>query len=258
MTIEISRYRGAAAALGAALLLLWGTGPCLAGEYGRLADELAQNAKKHGLNRLAISGFSAEGPAGDGAAGEAQRLLSEALFKLPELGVMDAQVLEKLKERGRRWAQVLVKGRVYGTGTGLVLVVKTISTRSGRQLAIMQINIREAPQSPVPADLRDAPGDMKDSACARDLERLREENRAAVDLKARYWAAKVRDPGFSYAGLERAPGSELRDYGTLQRFYELFNAYYDQDGPVVLTEQESSRLKALLEKEAAALRECRG
>ena len=131
MTIKISRYRGA--------------GPCLAGEYGRLAGELARNAKKHGLNRLAISGFTSEGTAGEGA---------------------------------------------------------------------------------------------------------------AVELKARYWAVKVRDPGFSYSGLERAPGSELRDYGTLQRFYELFNAYYYQDGPVVLTEPESSRLKTLLEREAAALREC--
>jgi hypothetical protein len=244
------------AALGAALILLLGIGACFAGEYGRLAAELAGTIKTSGLNRIAISSFSAHGLAGHPAAAEAQRRLSEELFVLPGLGVMDAVVVKKLKERGARWAQVLIKGQVYGTGDGAVLVIKAVSTRSRKQLAILQINIAEAAQSPVPADFRDAPADIKDAACVKSRNQLQEENRAAVDLKARYWAARAREPGFSYSGLAEAPGSELRDYGTLQKFYELFNAYYEQDGPVILTAAERSALTLLMEKEAIVLRDC--
>jgi hypothetical protein len=247
----------AAAAFAAALALLWGPVLCRAGEYERLADELVKTAKTGGVSHLAISDFTAQGKAGQNEAREAQQRLSRALFELPGIGVMDASVLETLKERGRRWAQVLIKGEVYRTKTGVVLVVKTINLRSGRQLATMQINVREDAQSSVPKDFRDAPGDIK-SACAKSLEQLREANKAGVELKARYWAAKVRDPGFSYSGLDNAPGSELRDYATLQKFYKLFNAYYEQAGPVIITRTERSSLNALMGNEARVMGECPG
>lgn len=50
--------------------------------------------------------------------------------------------------------------------TGAVLVAKTIDLRSGRRLATIQISAGEEAQSPVPKDFRDAPGDIKRSACA--------------------------------------------------------------------------------------------
>lgn len=249
------RYWGAVLALAAALALLCGR-PCLGGNYERLADELVKTAKTEGLSRLVMNNFAAQGRAGQEEAREAQLRLSEALFKLPGIGVMDATVLEKLKERGRRWAQVLIKGEVYSTETGAVLVVKTIDLRSGRRLAIIQISAGEEAQSPVPKDFRDAPGDIKRSACAEALEQLKDTNIACVELKARYWAARVREPGFSYSGLDSAPGSELRDYATLQKFYTLFNAYYEKDGPIIIPKTERLKLNTLMEKEAMVRNEC--
>lgn len=257
MTTGFSRYRGSAiTAMVAASLFLWSTGPGLAGEYERLAEELLKTSAAHGLSHLAISDFTAHGQAGRDEAAKAQQRLSMALFKLWGMNVMDASLLEKLKERGRRWTQVLVRGRVYRTETGAILVVKMINFRSGLELGTMQIDIREDTQNSLPKDFRDAPGDMKNAACAKSLEQLLDANRAGVELKARYWAARVREPGFSYHSLDRVPGGELGDYATLQKFYELFNGYYAQDGPVILTEAERSWLNALLKTEAEVLREC--
>ena len=245
------------AAFGAALLLLCSAAPCFAGEYERAAGQLAKAAGEKGFNRLAISSFTSREEAAPGEAAAAQQRLSETLYSLPGVGVMDASVLEQMRERGRLWAQVLVRGQVYRTGAGLFLVVKTFDLSIGRPMGVMQINAGPE-RNDFPKDLRDAPRDVKDPACRRAAGELRSANLSAVDAKARYWAARAREPGFSYAGLDRAPGSELKDYATQQKFYALLNAYYAQDAPVTLTDEEQAGLEALMEREAAFRRDCPG
>ena len=247
--------RFAVAALGAALLRLCSAAPCFAGEYERAAGQLVKAAGERGFNRLAISSFTARDQAAPGEAAQAQQRLSETLYSMPGVGVMDAPVLEKMRERGRLWAQVLVRGQVYRTSAGLFLVIKTFDLSTGRPMGIMQINAGVEPDN-FPRDLRDAPGGLKDSACAKASDELLTANLAAVDQKARYWAARAREPGFSYSGLDRAPGSELKDYATQQKFYALLNDYYGQDAPVTLTPAERTGLKELMEKETAFRRDC--
>jgi len=254
-TISFS-YPKVMTALAAALALLCGPGPCPASEYTRLADELAKTARTAGLNHMAVCDFTAQGQAGHGAARDAQQQLTKALFELPLISVMDASVLKNLKERGQLWAQVLVTGTVYKTETGTALVAKLTNPRSGAQILIRQIDIEGEARSPAPRDLRDAPRDTKTPVCVRLHERLEAANRAAVELKSRYWAAKTREPGLSYAKLTGAPGSELRKYATLQQFHKLLNSYYEQDAPVTLTKAERSSLRTLSKLEAAVLSAC--
>lgn len=255
MRTRLLNYQAAVCALAMALALVCAPPLCPAGEFETLAGELAKISGQAGYNRLAINEFSAQEPAGLGQSRTAQQLLSAALFKIPGLGVMDAAVLEKIQGRSRRWAQVLVKGAVYGSADGDVLVLKATDLRSGRQLAALQISLRAEARG-YPADLRDSPAEANDMACAKELERLKEANTGSVELKARYWAARIREPGFSYAGLAAAPGSELRDYATLQKFYTLFNAYYDQEGPVIITAAERAALEQLIEKEHQVKTKC--
>lgn len=222
---------------------------CRAGDFEKLAAGLAGTAMQANASRLAVAEFTAQAEEGRAGADAARRRLCGELFKQPGLGVMDAAVLEQLNERGRLWAQLLVKGEVYGAGAGAMLVLKTYDLRSGRPLSTVQLELREESPGRVPEDLRDAPGDPARSACARAAEEVRGANAALVELKARYWAAKVREPGFSYTRLSSRPGSELKDYATFQKFYQLFNAYYDQAGPVTLTAAERTKVGALLRQE---------
>ena len=53
---------------------------------------------------------------------------------------------------------------------------------------------------------------------------------SALELKARYWASRLRDPDFSIKGLSRNPGAEVRSLLLRQELYarirELYHAGY--------------------------------
>lgn len=252
-------YAGLAlAALVPAAAFFWSSGPLRADEYRKLAYGLSNSLKPMGLNRLAISDFLARGELPPEEAAYAQRQLSEALFEEPGIGIMDVSVLKKISGRGQLWPHVLIKGEVYPTETGLAVVVKVLNFRTGGLIRTMQIEtggIKEAGRRS--AAFRDVVSGEKSQACVRLLRQVREENRTGVELKARYWAAKVREPDFSYSELDHVPGGEFTDYRTRQKFYELINAYYEQDRPVILTEQELAGVAALHAREAAAREACR-
>lgn len=226
-----------------------------AADFGGAALHLAGSAARQSLNRFSIEAFEAVQPAAPEIAAEAQLLLSEALFGLAGVGVMDAAVLSNLGARGRIWGQVVVRGAVYRRGNRHVLVARAFKLSSGEGLTTLQLELPERPLGEPPRDLRDAPVSLS-SSCAGESEALRAENRGMVDIKARYWALQARSPGFSYSGLERPPGSELGDYRTLQDFYALSNSYYAQDAPVMLTAEERLRLEKLMRREAAVMRRC--
>ncbi len=59
-----------------------------------------------------------------------------------------------------------------------------------------------------------------------------------LGLKARYWAAKMKEPGFSYANLLSVPGAEIPNPNLRLRFYELLRSWYRQDNTSELTLQE--------------------
>ncbi|MFA6093932.1 MAG: FlgO family outer membrane protein [Elusimicrobiota bacterium] len=77
-----------------------------------------------------------------------------------------------------------------------------------------------------PVFLRDAVSEpVECSGWERRVEQLQESN---LEVKARYWAAQLRDPAFSPKGLTRNPGSDIRSLSMRRDFYarmdELFKA----------------------------------
>ncbi|HBE89092.1 MAG TPA: hypothetical protein DDW67_08145 [Elusimicrobia bacterium] len=95
-----------------------------------------------------------------------------------------------------------------------------------------------------PADLRDAPSSREGALSCSDRKlRLTRLNTELVDDKAGYWAARMREPGFSVAGLTRNPGSEITDPETKVRFYKLLTNYHREGGP----SPDPARLPALME-----------
>ena len=53
-----------------------------------------------------------------------------------------------------------------------------------------------------------------------------------IETKARYWASRLREPGFSIRRLRRNPGSEIRSLSARHEFYarvkQLFDAGYSR------------------------------
>lgn len=217
-----------------------------------LAEQVAAAGTALGVRRYAIEEFRAGDGASQAEAAEAKTGFAQELNDREEAQALDAALLAGLG-RGKAWPQAVVQGTIFGSGEGRTLVIK-IKDRGGRNLMVYQLDMPAG--RPPPPDLRDAPDGM--SACGRRGRALALANRALVDLKARYWAARVRLPGFSYEELAAPPGSELSEYPVIQQFYARLNAYYEQDGPVTLTPGERKQIEALLEKEAAYAAECAG
>lgn len=80
----------------------------------------------------------------------------------------------------------------------------------------------------VPDPFRDA---LNDSPCAgweAEAARLGSET---LHLKARFWAGRLRDPGFNPRSVTRNPGSEIRSVELRREFYALVRSYYDGGTP---------------------------
>ncbi|HNW44457.1 MAG TPA: hypothetical protein PKI19_08125 [Elusimicrobiales bacterium] len=115
----------------------------------------------------------------------------------------------------------------------------------------------EAP-SARPADLRDALSDSSGNSCAARRQRLAGRNAALVDAKARYWALKMKAPGWSGPGLRENPGSEIEAPEVQARFYKLLAGYYKSELPARLEAGELAKVTGLLEAEELFSGECAG
>lgn len=245
-----------AAAIAAGILLLLGLGRLFGGDYADLAGQLSGEARSRGIARIAVLDFSAGGGASPEEAAAAQLALSRELFRIDDAGVMDAAMLERLGDKGKLWPQALVKGGLYADGAGRVLVLKLLEPRSGRTIGAMQARLDPARR--VPADLRDAPAGAETPPCARAEGVLQRLNVKLADLKARYWAERMRTPGFAPGEGETLPGSEIADYPARQQFYLLLNRYYESDGPVALSPDERAAMLKLRAMEDSYAANCAG
>jgi hypothetical protein len=78
-----------------------------------------------------------------------------------------------------------------------------------------------------------------------------------IDLKARYWAARMLEPGFSRASIQRNPGSEIRNMQLRYRFYERLKEYHES-GVEPLGAVESEHLARLETSSRELVERCAG
>ncbi|PIU17963.1 MAG: hypothetical protein COT18_11510 [Elusimicrobia bacterium CG08_land_8_20_14_0_20_59_10] len=179
----------------------------------------------------------------------------------------------------------VVTGTVFPDGDKLKVLARLIELKTGRVLLAVEavagrlphsafdsgFGGMELPEVPFPdlnaewnssgpalprARYRDAPADHDKQSCSGRRRILARLNSELVDAKARYWAIKMKAPGFSRESLKRNPGSEIGDPGVKTKFYELLAAYYHAP---VLMHPESEKLSAvftLLAMEKEVSNEC--
>ena len=80
--------------------------------------------------------------------------------------------------------------------------------------------------------------------------------RSILDAKARYWAAKIKEPDFSYASLTSNPGSEISNPRLRTRFYDLMKAWHRLEFTPKLNPLELKSLTEAEEKILRIMKEC--
>lgn len=281
------------AVLPAALLLLFAAParPSLAaegsGDCRAAAAEILRFARTAGVGRISVLEFTPKGGAEKSEAEYITEELSIHLAGAKKPVLIERAQLEKLLTEARLGVESLggpgpegifsvdavVTGSVFAAGEKLKVMVRLIDVRTG---AVLKAAMAEAdrdwprlPEAPLSAEqfgslpwpapspgFRDAVADKPGPSCEARKRRLAEQNEQLVDAKARYWAARMREPGFTISGLSRNPGTEISDPGTKARFYALLKDYHGAGGAQAPDQDKLASLTALMKEEDQVYNEC--
>jgi TolB-like protein len=226
----------------------------------RLLTQLVRSGKVQVVERANLSRVMSEQQLGRLGA-----LEPAGLKKLGRLLSADAVVTGSFITSGRR---LRLQARLVNVETGLIMAASEAEAdrdeeaRSGwakSWLPTMQVPAPELTVAipPLPGgsmlELRDAPNDEVD--CSQAAERVDALETRVLDLKARYWALKLRE-GLDPKTLKQNPGSTITDPQLKKDFYARLKSWHESDAIPELSTGEVARLVALDGKAFALHREC--
>jgi TolB-like protein len=264
--------------------------PCShAGDFDKLASQLAAGAKAHGRSRIAILPFQVIG----GKGSTSGRIVSERLVGPLMAGgiveVVERSMLETvMREQQLQFSGVVDARSVKEIGkilnvdaviTGTVIALKDDRVEvNARLIDAESAKILFAASTKVEQDWNESlfddaswggsawpavpnfdlatNADAAEWGCMGVPDQIDELERSIIDLKARYWAQKLR-AGLDGASLKKNPGSEIRNTVIRAEFYKTLKVHMSAAEPE-LTDDEFSRLKNGLERIAHLNDSCRG
>lgn len=209
-----------------------------------------------------------------------ERTLLKSVLREAELGYQGVIDQSQAKQVGRvLGVDALVTGTFLRVGRGRLEVnTRLIDAQTARILGAATAQVEDetppdslwsgsvwdvtppelgqiAPPAEFLPDLfRDAPGPV--TGCDDWERRVDDLQTATLELKARHWAAKLREPGFSRAGLKRNPGSEIRSLSMRQELYGRIQALYHGGRSAPLSVKEQEKLAGADRQADTLMEEC--
>jgi len=210
-----------------------------------------------------------------------EKVLKEARLSSSAGGALDkAEILRNILS-----IDAVVTGTVFADGDKLKVLARLIEIKTGRVLLAAEgetgrlameasddlFRSMEPPEVPfpeLPAEwntagalasrmaFRDAVADPSAESCSGRRRMVKRMNEELVDAKARYWAIKMKTPGFTRQSLTKNPGSEIEDPEVKGRFYKLLTAYYRSSGDADLGPEKSYEVADLIKMENRVSDEC--
>ena len=210
-----------------------------------------------------------------------ERVLKETRLSSAAGGMADkAEILNNILS-----LDAVVTGTVFPDGEKLKVLARLIELKTGRVLLAVEaeagrlppdlfdnkfadLELPDVPFSALPSrwnypglaadgsGFRDAVADPESRSCSERRGLLGKLNSELVDAKAQYWAAKMKAPGFSRAGLTKNPGSEIGDPDVKARFYELLAVYFNEGAPAAPDPGKMSAVFELVKMEKQVSDEC--
>lgn len=207
-----------------------------------------------------------------------ERALLEKVLKEARLSSAAGSAGDKAEiVRSMLSLDAVVTGAVFSDGEKLKVLARLIELKTGRVLmaaeaeegrlprdffggafsdpAFLDVPVPELPgeltaslDRPGPAaaraGFRDAVAEYGGNSCSGRKRLLGKLNSELVDAKARYWAARMKAPGFNRLTLTKNPGTEIADPGVREKFYKLLSEYFEEGEP---DRPEQGRVPAVLD-----------
>ena len=260
-----------------------------AGDYDKLASQMSRSARAHGRARIAILPFrtmnGGESAAGrivserlvgplmaDGAVEVIERTLLESVtseLRLQVSGLMDPGTVRELGKILNVDALVVgtvmtlkndnieIHARLLDAETAKILVAATVKVEKDWSESMFEDFTWGLSLPPMPSFDLATTANAGGFDCGRAEETVDELERSLVDLKARYWAQKLRD-GLISSSLKRNPGSEINNPGIRAQFYTRLRERYAETIWSPLTEAELAKIKDGLSRISHLNDTCRG
>ncbi|MBI5244207.1 MAG: hypothetical protein HY922_11115 [Elusimicrobia bacterium] len=288
--------RGAGAAFVLAALFLSGASPSHADPYEKAAHEISRIAGRQAKRRIAVLPFlPVSGGESQGSLALAERLTAK-LSQQEGIEIMERTLLEKvLHEQGLGYQGLIDPrqsnqvGRVLGvdsilTGTYLTLAegklevnARLIDAETARILGVSTMQVPQDWQGSAlsgsfdvivpPPDIGDGAPVMGLSGTYRDAVasgescsgweiRVDEMQSTILELKARYWASRLQEKGFSARSLTRNPGSEIRSLTLRQDFFRRVRDLYEAGWRGSISTEESALLETSDRAVGALMENC--
>lgn len=215
-----------------------------------------------------------------GKASVYERSRLEALLREQRLG-QSGVAEEKGKPGGLAAVEAVITGTIFGTGEKLKITARLVNPRNGEIIhalegetdrhwdllpEVMQflvplpdierLDLDFKDIAVYPGTFRDAPGPDARDRCESLYGRLHARQAGLLREKARFWALKMREPGFAKRRLTRNPGAEIADPELRKTFYETLKSYYNSGTALPLTDEEKGRIAELADDEKRAADEC--
>jgi TolB-like protein len=273
----------------AALALLLAAPSARGGDFDKLASLLSRAAKAHGRARIAVVPFQVIGGKGstsgrivserlvgpltaDGDVEVVERSMLESVMREQRLQATGAVDARSVKELGKILnVDALIMGTVIALKDDRVEVnARLIDAESAKVLFAAEIKTEQdwneslfddaswggTPWPPVPSFDLATDAAAAELGCGSNSETVDDLERSLVDLKARFWAQKLRE-GLSGAALTRNPGSEIRNPEIRAQFYKSLKMQTSAVGPD-LTDAEIAHMKETMERIQRIDDSCRG
>lgn len=264
------------------LALLGLAKPASADAYERLAGELSRSALDAGTRRVAVLPFQASGGgrvSGGLAISErlvsrlvsqrglevVERTLLDGVYKELELGSRGVVDASQARQMGRvLGVQAIVTGSFFNVGAGTLEVhARLIDAENARILGASSVRVKQEWQEEgmslgsgwtwdiQPPRLEDfpvvrlLPDPFKDETdCSGWEGRVDGLQASTLELRARYWAGRLREPGFRVSDLRRNPGSDIRSLSARQGFYKRVKELYDAGYRDALASRDNEQLES--------------
>ncbi len=286
------KLKNAAPAL-LAVLVLTAVPSASADAFARLARRLGDAARAAGLKRVAVSRFESADGFGRGRGAELSERLVVSLVRDGRVQTVERSLLGKLadeasldrtgavaggaqREVSLAPVDALVVGRYETDGRGVRVFVRVVDARTGVIAGAASAEIADDSLAfdpfavPVPRlqgafppldageTLRDAPADQAPSsggACAGAAARVDALQSAVLELKARFWAFRLR-LGVDAASVSVNPGSTIPDSALRERFYARLRHWHAAAVIPPMTRDELGRLTAAEGRSYELVRDC--
>lgn len=263
---------------GSLLLLASAASSARADAMGGLGRELALAARGAGLKRVAVAKLDPSHGTENGEGALLTERLTTALVRSGRVQAVERSMLPKIMEErslsrtgaveggaagDERLARVdgIVMGTYRAAGRSVRLVLRVVDFRSGVIVGAVEGELEReegsvlsdvAPSDDAPINVpppalpelnfeepRDAVADAS-LRCAGAAARVNALEESILDIKARYWARRLKD-GIVASELKVNPGSTIPDPLLKARFYASLRRWFNEDRVPSLSSEEVSR-----------------